>query len=126
MTGDASGRRPTVLVVDDEERILSALQRSLRREGYDIVTAESATRALAILGERPIDLVLSDQKMPGMSGLELLEAAARLRPEAALVLFTGWTQEIPQQELANLGICALITKPWDDAALKQTLREALA
>ena len=126
MTGDASGRRPTVLVVDDEERILSALQRSLRREGYDIVTAESATRALAILGERPIDLVLADQKMPGRSGLELLEAAARLRPEAALVLFTCWTQEIPQQELANLGICALITKPWDDAALKQTLREALA
>ena len=126
MTGEASARRPTVLVVDDEERILSALQRSLRREGYEIVTAESAARALAILAERPVDLVLSDQKMPGMSGLELLEAAARLRPEAALVLFTGWTQEIPQQELANLGICALITKPWDDAALKQTLREALA
>ena len=126
MTGEATGRRPTVLVVDDEERILSALQRTLRREGYDIVTAESATRALAILGERPIDLVLSDQKMPGMSGLELLEEAGRLRPDAALLLFTGWTQEIPQQELASLGIHALITKPWDDAALKQTLREALA
>ncbi len=126
MTGEASARRPTVLVVDDEERILSALQRSLRREGYEIVTAESAARALAILAERPVDLVLSDQKMPGMSGLELLEEAARLRPDAALVLFTGWTQEIPQQELENLGIRALITKPWDDAALKQTLREALA
>ena len=126
MTEEASGRRRTVLVVDDEERILSALQRSLRREGYDIVTAESAARALVILGERPVDLVLSDQKMPGMSGLELLEEAARLRPDAALILFTGWTQEIPQQELANLGIHALITKPWDDAALKQTLREALA
>ncbi len=126
MTGEASARRPTVLIVDDEERILSALQRSLRREGYEIVTAESAARALAILAERPVDLVLSDQKMPGMSGLELLEEAARLRPDAALVLFTGWTQEIPQQELENLGICALITKPWDDAALKQTLREALA
>ena len=126
MTGEASARRPTVLVVDDEERILSALKRSLRREGYEIVTAESAARALAILAERPVDLVLSDQKMPGMSGLELLEQAARLRPDAALVLFTGWTQEIPQQELENLGIRALITKPWDDAALKQTLREALA
>ncbi len=120
-----AAERPVLLIVDDEERILSALRRTLRREGYEILTASTPAEALRVLDERPVDAVLSDQKMPGMSGLELLEEAARLRPNAALVLFTGWTQEIPQQELENLGIRALITKPWDDAKLKETLRKVL-
>ncbi len=116
---------PVVLVVDDEARILSALRRSLRREGYEIVTAETVEEALRVLDERSVALILSDQKMPGMSGLQFLAEAARRRPEAVRMLITGWTEEIPREQLEELGVCALITKPWDDEKLKATLRRAL-
>ena len=116
---------PVVLVVDDEARILSALRRSLRREGYEILTAETVEEALRVLDERSVALVLSDQKMPGMSGVQFLAEAARRRPEAVRMLITGWTEEIPREQLEELGVCALITKPWDDEKLKATLRRAL-
>jgi len=116
---------PCLLIVDDEARILSALRRALRREGYEIVTAETGEEALRILDERPVDGVLTDQKMPGMSGAQLLAEAARRRPAAVRMIITGWTEEIPRERLKKLGVCALITKPWDDAKLKATLRRAL-
>ncbi len=120
-----SNARPTLLIVDDEARILSALRRSLRREAYDIVTAETSGEALRILEERPVDAILSDQKMPGMGGDELLEEAARRHPGVVRMLITGWTEEIPRARLEELGVCALVTKPWDDAKLKATIRRAL-
>ncbi len=116
---------PVVLVVDDEVRILSALRRSLRREGYEILTAETVEEALRVLDERSVALILSDQKMPGMSGVQFLAEAARRRPEAVRMLITGWTEEIPREQLEELGVRALITKPWDDEKLKATLRRAL-
>jgi len=117
--------RPVVLVVDDEERILSALRRVLRREGLEILTETSSRAALRVLAERPVDLVISDQKMPGMSGLELLERAARLRPEAARVLLTGWPGEIPPERLESLGVAGVVAKPWDPEELGAVLRRAL-
>ena len=117
---------PTLLLVDDEVRILSALRRSLRREGWRVLTAGTPAEALRLLDEEPIDAVLSDHKMPGMSGLEVLEAAARRRPDAARILISGWPDEIPAGRLEALGILALVPKPWDDAELKRILREALA
>lgn len=116
---------PSLLIVDDEARILSALRRTLRREGYEIVTAETVADALRILDERPVDAILSDHKMPGMSGVEFLEEASRRRPDAARMIITGWTEEIPRAQLQEAGVCALVTKPWDDARLKATLRRAL-
>ena len=119
------GAEPCVLLVDDEPRILSALRRSLRREGFEIVTAESVAEALRILDERRVDAIVSDQKMPGGSGLSLLAEAARRCPDIARMLITGVTDEIPRDALEAAGVCALITKPWDDARLKATLRRAL-
>jgi adenylate cyclase len=124
--GDETARvRPILLIVDDEEQILSALKRALRREDYEIVAAESAAAALRILDERPVDAILSDQKMPGISGVQLLAKAAQRRPDAVRMLITGWTEEIPTERLREVGICAIVTKPWDDAKLKATLRQAL-
>ena len=116
---------PSLLIVDDEARILSALQRTLRREGYEIVTAETVEDALRILDTRDVDGILSDQKMPGMSGVQFLAEAGRRRPRAARMIITGWTEEIPRARLEAVGVCALVTKPWDDAKLKATLRRAL-
>jgi response regulator RpfG family c-di-GMP phosphodiesterase len=116
--------RGVVLVVDDETRILSAVRRSLRREGYEILTAETPAEALSILEERSVDVILSDHKMPGMNGLEFLALAAIRRPQAARLLITGWPAEVPARDLDALGIRALLAKPWDDAELKAALRSA--
>ena len=116
---------PTLLVVDDEARILSVLRRALRREGWRILTAGTPADALRILDEEPVDAVLTDHKMPRMSGLDLLEAAARRRPAAARLLISGWPDEISPERMNALGIRALIPKPWDDAELKRILRESL-
>ena len=118
-----SGSPPVLLIVDDETRILSALRRTLRREGYEILTAESVSEGLRILGSREVDLVLTDQKMPGMSGLEFLAQVAARYPKVARLLITGWPEEIPPDQIEALGIRALIPKPWDDQQLKSALRE---
>ena len=116
---------PTLLIIDDEERILSALRRALRREGWRLLATSDPAQAVRWLETEPVAAVLSDHKMRGMSGLELLEAAARLRPAAARFLITGWPDAIPPDRLAALDLRALIPKPWDDATLKSLLRDAL-
>lgn len=116
---------PVLLIVDDEQHILSALRRVLRREGYELLTTGSASEALELLETREVGAVLSDHKMPGISGLDLLERAARIRPGAALLLVTGWPEEVDPARARALGIRAVIPKPWDDADLKATLRKVL-
>jgi len=125
LTTAVAKQRPTLLIVDDEAQILSALKRSLRREGYEIVAVESAAAALRILDERWVDAILSDHKMPGISGVQLLARVAQMRPDIVRMLITGWTNEIPHERLEEVGICALVTKPWDDAKLKATLRAVM-
>jgi CheY-like chemotaxis protein len=118
--------RPVLLIVDDEPGILSALRRALRREGYEIVTAGSGAAALRVLRERRVDALLTDHKMPGMSGLELIREVAAQWPGLPKLLLTGWAAELDPAELGRLGIRALVGKPWEDAELKARLREALA
>jgi DNA-binding NtrC family response regulator len=116
---------PTLLIVDDEVRILSALRRALRREGYLILTASTPAEGLKRLDEQRVDAVLTDHKMPQMSGLELLTAVSERRPEVARLLITGWPEAIPADRISAIGIRALIPKPWEDEQLKKILREAL-
>ena len=115
----------SVLIVDDEVRILTALRRTLRREGWEILTAEGPAAALEILERRRVDVVLSDHKMPGTTGTELLRVVAERWPETARLLITGWSEAVKDGELEEIGIEALIHKPWDDAELKETLRRYL-
>jgi response regulator RpfG family c-di-GMP phosphodiesterase len=124
--GQAEFRGKRLLLVDDEERILSALRRSLRREGYEILVAATVDRALEILQHEPIDLILSDHMMPGMTGIELLGEARRRQPEAVRMLISGWSQAVSAEELEELGVAVLVSKPWDDSELKQAIRKLLA
>ena len=114
-----------LLIVDDDAGILSALRRSLRREGWNILLADSPREALRIVDSGPVDLVLSDHKMPGMTGTELLAEVARRRPGTVRLLITGWAEALNKQELQEIGIDALIPKPWDDAELKAVLHQHL-
>ena len=118
-------RRPVVLLVDDDPRILSALRRTLRREGYELLLAETPEAALALLEQRSVDCVLSDHKMPRMTGLRLLERVALQHPAAGRLLITGWNAEIAEDELARSGVSRVLAKPWDDAELKRALHDAL-
>jgi response regulator RpfG family c-di-GMP phosphodiesterase len=116
---------PRLLIVDDEERILGALRRSLRREGYELVTARTPREALEYLERERFDAVLSDHKMPGMTGVELLAQVSRLQPHAARLLITGWSQAVSEEELETTPIDAILPKPWEDGELKDALRKAL-
>ena len=114
-----------LLLVDDETRILSALRRTLRREGYSIETAESPSAALALLEARSVDLVVSDYRMPGGSGADLLRQVRARWPATRRMLLSGWVREIPEAELAAARPHALHAKPWDDAELKAVIRRLL-
>lgn len=81
--------RGTLLLVDDEENILSALKRLLRRDGYTLLSASSGEAGLEILARQPVDVILSDQRMPGMSGVEFLRQARTLRPETVRMVLSG-------------------------------------
>ena len=119
MSGDAK-----LLIVDDDPRILSALRRALRRDPYEIFTAETTDEAVRVLETEPIDIVLSDHMMPGTTGVQLLEKAAALRPSAVRLLITGWGESVDPTAIERLGIQAVIDKPWEDTALKDVLERA--
>ena len=120
----ASGR-PVVLLVDDEDHILSALQRVLRREPYDLITASNPADALARLAAQPVRVVVSDQKMPGASGVELLREVAQRYPATKRVLLTGWPEEIAARDRDAAKLDAILPKPWDEAQLKETLQRCV-
>jgi response regulator RpfG family c-di-GMP phosphodiesterase len=118
--------RPVVLLVDDEAHILSALQRVLRREAYDLLVTTSTEEALALLAQRAIAVVVSDQKMPGASGVAFLREVATRFPATRRILLTGWPEEIPQREREGAKLAAILPKPWDEAELKATIQRCLA
>ncbi len=117
----------TLLLVDDEENILKALRRLFARTGHEVLTAASGEEALGVLRERPVSLILSDQRMPGMTGAELLTKALALRPEAVRVMLTGHSDLASAMDAINQGrVYRFLAKPWDDAGLLALVEEALA
>jgi CheY-like chemotaxis protein len=120
------GVGPVVLLVDDDDRVLSALRRALRREPFEIETAANAARALdRLAADPPISLVVSDYKMPGMTGIELLTTVRAKYPHTGRMLLSGWASDIPSREREAAGLLEVFAKPWDDAELKAAIRTAL-
>ncbi len=117
---------PTLLLVDDEPAILSALRRLLRPMGYRLLLAEGGPAALALLAQEPVDLVLSDMRMPGMDGAQLLQAVRERWPETARLLLTGYADISSTIAAINQGeILRYIAKPWDDQELLLAVRDGL-
>ncbi len=119
-------RARTVLLVDDEENILSALKRLLRRDGYHIITATSAEQGLQRLAEAEVDVIVSDQRMPGMNGVEFLRRAKELVPDTVRMVLSGYTELQSIIDAVNEGaIYRFLTKPWDDQHLRAHVAEAM-
>lgn len=115
----------TVLFVDDEVNILKAIQRLLRNEQMTVLTASRPQEALELLDRSDAQLVVSDQRMPEMSGVDLLSSVRERHPDMVRMMLTGYTEMNIAVEAINKGeIYRLITKPWNDDELKATLRQA--
>ncbi|MBI9075270.1 MAG: response regulator [Desulfatibacillum sp.] len=115
-----------VLCVDDEANILNSLKRLLRREPYKLLTAESGTQALEVLEKEEVHLIICDQRMPGMSGTDLMSRVKDLYPETIRIVLTGYSEVRTITESINKGhIYKFFFKPWDDETLKLEIRAAL-
>ncbi len=116
--------RPTLLIVDDEPDVLESLRHLFRHE-YRVLTATSGAEALEILGREEVQVILTDQRMPGMSGDELLGRARQIRPEAIRLLFTGYAEIHAVVKAVNQGgIFRYLLKPWDPDELESVVRQA--
>ena len=118
--------QPRVLLVDDEPHVTEALKRVLREEAYDIRTASSARTALQILARETVDVVVSDERMPGMSGSEFLATVRRSYPNTVRILLTGHANLEAAVRAINEGeIYRFLTKPCKEADLTRAIEHAL-
>ncbi|MBI5753313.1 MAG: response regulator [Hydrogenophilales bacterium] len=116
----------TLLCVDDEANILSALKRLFRTQGYNILTAASGKEGLALLEREQVDLVISDMRMPEMNGAQFLEQARARWPDTVRLLLTGYAEMSATVDAINKGgIYRYISKPWEDTEMVVLVREAL-
>jgi len=114
-----------LLLVDDEANILRSLQRLFRREGYRILSALSGAEGLERLKEEKVGVIISDQRMPGMTGSEFLHQVKDLYPDTVRLILSGYTDLESVTDSINRGaIYQFLTKPWDDKLLCDNVREA--
>ena len=115
----------TVLLLDDEENILRALARVLRRDGYKILMATRAQDAFELLAKHDVQVILSDQRMPEMNGTEFLSRVKDLYPDTIRIVLSGYTDLKSVTDAINKGaIYKFLTKPWDDDQLRQNISQA--
>jgi two-component system, probable response regulator PhcQ len=116
----------TILFVDDEPLVTQALKRALHKEPYRILSANSAAQALEILARQSVDVVISDEMMPGMLGSEFLAVVYRDYPDTIRIILTGHANLKTAVRAINEGhIYRFLTKPCNEVELSVTLRQAL-
>lgn len=115
-----------ILLVDDEVNVLSALTRALFDEPYEVTCAKSGEEALELIAATPFKLVISDERMNGMQGSELLAILKERYPHTLRILLTGHATLEAAMKAVNQGeIYRFFTKPWDDTDLKFAIRSAI-
>ncbi|MEK6663053.1 MAG: response regulator [Pseudomonadota bacterium] len=115
----------TLLLVDDEQNIVSALTRLFRRDGYRILTANGGSEGLALLAQNKVGVILSDQRMPEMSGSEFLSQVKALYPDTVRIMLSGYTDLSSVTDAINRGaIYRFLTKPWEDDLLRENVQQA--
>ena len=115
----------TLLLVDDEENITSALVRLLRQDGYRILRANGGEAGLELLAQNAVGVIISDQRMPGMTGVEFLGKVRDLYPDTVRIVLSGYTELNSVTDAINRGaIYKFFTKPWEDDLLRANVKEA--
>lgn len=118
--------RHTVLCVDDDKNILRSLIRLLRKENYRLLTASCGEEGLKVLEKNEVHMVISDQRMPNMSGTEFLAALKEKYPDVLRIILSGYTEVDSITESINKGhIYKFLLKPWNDENLKLEIKQAL-
>ena len=114
-----------IMIVDDEPANLRLLERLFRRD-YQVISAASGAEALRLLDQHDVALLITDQRMPGMTGIELLKRTAAIRPHMVRIILTGYTDVSALVEAINCGqVYKYVTKPWSNDDLRQTVSRAL-
>jgi len=118
---DAVAKRGTVLFVDDERRVLTSMRAMFRRD-YEVLLANSGQEAIDLLRDHAVDVIVSDQRMPGMTGVEVLKAVKRLAPNAMRILLTGYADLKAIEASINEGeVFRYLTKPCPSEELKEAI-----
>ena len=115
-----------ILCVDDEPQVLSALGRTLRREPYAVLRARGGGEALDLLERYPVKVVLTDERMPRMSGSELLAEVRKRYPLVGRIILTGHPGPAVMIRSLEAGSDFLMTKPWDEDALRRAIRALIS
>jgi len=118
-------RPPRILVVDDERSMRELLAIVLRREGYEVLLAENGRAAIALLEREPVDILISDIKMPDLSGVDVLRAAKKIDPDILGIMITAFASTETAVEAMRLGACDYLSKPFDIDLLKMKVREKI-
>ena len=113
-----------ILLVDDEVAHLKTLDRVFTKEGYRVWTAEDGDEALEVVRQQPIDLVITDLKMPGTDGMDLLKLVQKVRPEAEVILMTAFGTVERAVEGMKQGAYDFVSKPIKRAEILQAARKA--
>jgi len=118
-------RPPRILVVDDERSMRELLAIVLRREGYEVLLAENGRSAVSLLEREPVDLLISDIKMPDLSGVDVLRAAKKVDQDILGIMITAFASTETAVEAMRLGACDYLSKPFDIDLLKMKVREKI-
>lgn len=115
-----------ILIVDDDKLILKALEITLAREGYRVLTAHDGTSAEAILQKQPISVIICDESMPDINGMEVLKFAQEVQPQSIRIILTGKLDLETTLRAINIGrVDEFISKPWEDHILKKAVASAV-
>ncbi len=115
-----------ILFVDDEDKVLAALNRELQEEGYEIFLANSGEAAMQLLERNPCKVIVADIKMPLMNGFELLDMVNEFYPDTIRIVLSGHADlNLILGEVNKRGIDRYLTKPWEPDELKMILRQAI-
>ncbi len=116
---------PRVLVVDDDQNIISAFEDFFRREHCTMIAASTAQDAIRILETSVIDLLITDIRLKEQSGVTLFMRMKEMRPEVPVIVITGYPESISENDVRALGATSLLLKPLELRKLREAIRTAL-
>lgn len=118
--------KKNILVIDDEEIVRISCRRALVPEGFNVEVARDGLEGLRLLKEKPYDLILIDLKMPNMDGMEVLENILSMRPDAKVIIITGYSAVETAVKAIKMGAFNYLEKPFTPDSLLEAVREALS